>query len=101
MAAQHIFYILGAVFFGLFALIFLMVIGLLSYISSVISKIERISRQVGDELLDAIRKTKSYAKYMGGGYGISALIGKAFRAHYNWKKKSSKKYAEDTDEDEE
>ena len=101
MAAQHIFYILGAVFFGLFALIFLMIIGLLSYISSVINKIERISRQVGDELLDAIRKTKNYAKYMGGGYGITGLISKAFRAHYNWKKKSSKKYSVDDDEDEE
>jgi ABC-type transport system involved in multi-copper enzyme maturation permease subunit len=101
MAEQHVFYILGSVFFGLFALIFLMVIGLISYISSVINKIERISRQVGDELLDAIRKTKNYAKYMGGGYGISGLISKAFRAHYNWKKRSSKKYSDGVEEDEE
>jgi ABC-type transport system involved in multi-copper enzyme maturation permease subunit len=101
MVAQHIFYILGSVFFGLFALIFLMVIGLLSYINRVINKIERISSEIGDEILDAIHKTKAYAKYMGGGYGIASAIGKAFNVHYKWKKsrKNSKTEEEEGDDE--
>jgi hypothetical protein len=89
MAEQHIFYILGSIFFGLFAIIFLMVIGLISYVSSVISRIERISERVGRELLDSVRETKGYIRSISNYGSMSSLIGKAFRMHAKWRKQRS------------
>lgn len=86
MAEQHIFYILGSVFFGLFAIIFLMVVGLIAYISSVISRIERISERVGREILDSVRETKGYLRSVSNYGNFSSLIGKAFRMHAKWRK---------------
>lgn len=97
MAEQHVFYILGSIFFGLFAVIFLMTIALLMYISHVVSKIERLSQEIGREVLDAVRKTASYARHLGG-YGLGGFVANAFRMHAKWRKHKASKYSED-DED--
>lgn len=86
MNEQQIFYILGSVFFGLFILIFLASLALLSYIRYAVRKIERISSEIGEEILDTIRKTKKYAEYIGE-FTVPAMLAKIFRARARARKR--------------
>jgi hypothetical protein len=63
-----------------------MLIGLIAYVSSVISRIERISERVGQEIMDSVRETKGYIRNITNYGSFTSLIGKAFRMHSAWRK---------------
>jgi len=48
-------------------------------ISNAFKRLEKLGQEIGEEVLDTVRKTKKYTEYFSG-FGISALIGKLFKA---------------------
>jgi hypothetical protein len=79
MNIQEIFLILGSIFFGLFILLFLLAIIVILQVRSAFLRLEKLGQEIGEEVLDVARKTRKYAEYFSG-FGISALVGKLFKA---------------------
>ena len=101
MNTQEIFLILGSIFFGLFIFIFILVIAVVIQVRNALIRLEKLGQEIGEEVLDAVKKTKKYAEYFSG-FGISALVGKLVKAGMKSRtQRNHRSKSEDEDSNEE